>query len=96
MAMIRNLRGRLSKAIANGETPKGFPPELVRAAQNKLAMIDAAIKLSDLRSPPGNRLHPLKDDRKGQHAININGQWRVCFRWNDGDAEDVEICDYHS
>ena len=57
--------------------------------------IDLATTLDDLRDPPGNRLHALKDDRKGQLAISINDQWRVCFRFFDGDAYDVEVCDYH-
>jgi len=94
--MIRSLKGRVAKAIAEDEKPKGFPPELVTAAQNRLAMIEAAKRLDDLRSPPGNRLHALKGARRGQHAIRINDQWRVCFEWRDGDAENVEICDYHN
>lgn len=93
--MIRSLKGRVAKAIAAGVRPKGFPPELVDAAENKLAVMEAAATLGDLRSPPGNRLHALKGDRKGQHAIRINDQWRVCFVWKDGGAEDVEITDYH-
>ena len=66
-----------------------------RAARRKLLILDAAVALDDLRSPPGNRLEALKGDRKGQHSIRINQQWRVCFRWRDGDAYDVEIADYH-
>jgi len=58
-------------------------------------LLDAATSLNDLRIPPGNRLEELKDDRKGQHSIRINGQWRICFVWKDGDALDVEIVDYH-
>lgn len=58
-------------------------------------MIDAASTLEDLRSPPGNRLEALKGDRKGQHSIRINDQWRVCFKWTDNGPEDVEVCDYH-
>lgn len=64
-------------------------------ARIKLNMINAATTLEDLRSPPGNRLEALKDDRKGQHSIRVNAQYRVCFTWKDGDAYDVEICDYH-
>ncbi|MHA7871439.1 MAG: type II toxin-antitoxin system RelE/ParE family toxin [Hyphococcus sp.] len=93
--MIQSLKGRCARAIAAGERPKGFPHDLVNAAENKLAMIEAAATLGDLRSPPGNRLHELKGDRKGQHAIRINDQWRVCFTWKDGGADDVEIADYH-
>lgn len=58
-------------------------------------MLDNAAALHDLRIPPSNRLEALKGERKGQHSIRINDQWRVCFRWNDGDAHDVEIVDYH-
>ena len=58
-------------------------------------MLDAAVGLDDLRVPPGNRLERLKGDRGGQHSIRINGQWRICFRWQQGDAYDVEIVDYH-
>jgi proteic killer suppression protein len=61
----------------------------------KLLQLDAADRLDDLRIPPGNRLEPLKGDRKGQHSIRVNDQWRVCFRWDDGDAYEVEIVDYH-
>ena len=93
--MISSFRDRKTAAVAAGEASKGFPPDLVRAAQRKLFMIDQAVVLSDLKSPPGNRLHPLKEDRAGQHAIWINDQFRICFRWVDGHAEDVEIVDYH-
>jgi proteic killer suppression protein len=61
----------------------------------KLLQLDAADRLDDLRIPPGNRLEALKGDRKGQHSIRVNDQWRVCFRWDDGDAYEVEIVDYH-
>jgi proteic killer suppression protein len=64
-------------------------------AMRKLAMLNQAGRLDDLRVPPGNRLEALKGDRTGQHSIRINDQWRVCFRWTEGDAEDVEIVDYH-
>ncbi len=61
----------------------------------KLEYVDLATRLDDLRVPPGNRRHALKNDRKGQHAIAINDQWRLCFRFEGGDAYDVEFCDYH-
>ena len=67
-----------------------------RSAQRKLQMLHAAESLNDLRVPPGNRLEALKSDRAGQHSIRINNQWRICFRWNDGGAMDVEIVDYHA
>ena len=66
-----------------------------RIALRKLVMINAAKTISDLRVPPNNRLKRLKDDRNGQYSIRINDQWRVCFNWNQGNAYDVEICDYH-
>lgn len=61
----------------------------------KLGLLEAAATLDFLRSPPGNRLEALKGDRAGQHSIRVNGQWRICFTWRDGDAYDVEFCDYH-
>jgi proteic killer suppression protein len=61
----------------------------------KLGLVDAALGLDDLRIPPGNRLEKLRGNRAGQHSIRINDQWRICFRWADGHAEDVEIVDYH-
>lgn len=64
-------------------------------ALRKLRILDAAMRLSDLRVPPGNRLERLRGDRAGQHSIRINDQWRICFRWEEGDAYDVEIVDYH-
>ena len=75
--------------------PKRFPPDLLRAVRNKLVMLDAAVTLDALRVPPSNRLEALAGDRKGQYSIRINRQWRICFRWQDGDALDVEIVDYH-
>ena len=93
--MIRSYKAKTTEAVAKGKCPKGFPADLVRAAQRKLLMIGDAVELKDLASPPGNKLHPLKDDREGQHAIRINDQFRICFRWVDGHAEDVEITDYH-
>ena len=66
-----------------------------RQAQRKLAELDAATSLNDLRAIPGNRLEKLRGDRKAQHSIRINDQWRVCFVWKDGNAHDVEIADYH-
>jgi toxin HigB-1 len=79
----------------SGKSPRWPPAATRQSAKRKLAMLDAARWLDDLRSPPGNRLHELKGDRKGQHSISINDQVRVCFRWRDGDAYEVEITDYH-
>jgi proteic killer suppression protein len=74
---------------------KRLPPELIKRAIRRLEYVDYAASLSDLRVPPSNRLHALKGDRKGQHSISINEQWRICFRFIEGDAYDVEISDYH-
>ena len=93
--MIRSFKDRTSEAVSTGKAPKGFPADLVRVAQRKLFMLDNAAELVDLRVPPGNRLEALKGDRAGQHSIRINDQFRICFRWKDGGAEDVEITDYH-
>ncbi len=74
---------------------KKIPPDLIRRAVRRLEYINLATCLNDLKSPPGNRLHALREDRAGQYAIAINDQWRICFRLQDGDAYDVEIVDYH-
>jgi proteic killer suppression protein len=74
---------------------KRFPPDIAKRATRKLEYIDLATCLDDLKVPPGNRLHKLECDRKGQYSIAVNDQWRVCFRFVDGDAYDVEVGDYH-
>ena len=76
-------------------TAKRLPPDVIARAVRKLEYVHFASRLDDLKVPPGNRLHALKEDRKGQYAIAINDQWRICFRFLDGDAYDVEICDYN-
>lgn len=93
--MIRSYKDKTTEAVVDGKAPKGFPADLVRPAQRKLFMIEQAAELTDLASPPGNRLEALKGNRRGQHSIRINDQFRICFRWVDGHAEDVEITDYH-
>jgi proteic killer suppression protein len=93
--MIRSFKGKFSEAVWSGTALKGFPANLLRPAQRKLAMLAAAVDMNGLRQPPGNRLEALKDDRAGQHSIRINDQWRICFVWRDGGADDVEIVDYH-
>jgi proteic killer suppression protein len=93
--VIRSFKGKQVEAVALGQSPKGFPADLVSSARRKLKWLDEAIELRDLRSPPGNRLEALVGDRAGQHSIRINDQWRICFRWSDGGADDVEIVDYH-
>jgi proteic killer suppression protein len=93
--MIASFKDKRTAALARGRLPKGFPPDLLTAARRKLGYLDAAIRLEDLRSPPGNRLEALSGNRAGQHSLRVNGQWRVCFVWRNGNAEDVEIVDYH-
>jgi toxin HigB-1 len=74
---------------------KACPSDLVRVARRKLDLLNQAAALGDLRVPPNNRLEKLKGDREGQYSIRVNDQWRVCFRWTESGAEDVEIVDYH-
>jgi proteic killer suppression protein len=93
--MIRSFKDSNTREVFNGNCPKGFPADIVRVARRKLRMVDAATKLSDLKIPPNNKLHPLQADREGQHAIWINDKYRVCFVWSDDGATDVEITDYH-
>ena len=92
--MIRSFRSKDTEALfADTDVPRYRAFE--RIARRKLLYLHRARSLHDLRVPPGNRLEALKRDRKGQHSIRINDQWRVCFVWRDGDAYDVEITDYH-
>jgi len=93
--MIRSFADKRTTAIFAGLCPKGTPPDVANVARRKLLMIDKAVDLNDLRSPPGNRLEALGRDRKGQHSIRVNDQWRVCFSWTVDGADDVEFCDYH-
>jgi proteic killer suppression protein len=93
--VIRSWHNSVVADIALGKRPRGFPGDVVERARRKLKYLDAAAALSDLRVPPGNRLEALGGDRRGQHSIRINDQWRICFRWSDGGADDVEIVDYH-
>lgn len=83
-----------TEALYEGRSPRRFR-NIQSVAERKLQMLDAAVELRDLASPPGNRLEALKDDRKGQHSIRINGQWRVCFVWTKSGPTNVEIVDYH-
>jgi proteic killer suppression protein len=93
--MIKSFADKRTAAIFAGLCPKETPVDVANTARRKLAMIDRAVDLEDLRSPPGNRLEALKGDRQGQHSIRVNDQWRLCFRWADRGAEDVEFCGYH-
>jgi proteic killer suppression protein len=93
--MIRSFKDRTTEEVFAGTAPKRFPTDLVRRAQLQLVVLHNARELGDLRTPPGNRLEALRGDRTGQHSVRINDQWRICFRWSDGGADDVEIVDYH-
>jgi len=92
--MIRSFRDAATERLFADHAVARFRG-IERQARRKLMLLNAAAALNDLRSPPGNRLEALKKDRVGQHSIRINDQWRICFRWRDGGAEDVEIVDYH-
>lgn len=94
--VIQSFRDKEAEKIFLREASRKLGPGVRRIAQRKLAMLDAAQSLQDLRVPPGNRLEKLAGGREGQHSIRINDQWRICFRWKDGNAHDVEITDYHS
>jgi proteic killer suppression protein len=93
--MIRSFRDKETEQVFLRRFSRRFPPGLHRTAWRKLAMLDAAERLDDLHVPPGNRLEKLSGDREGQYSIRINDQWRMCFRWSEGDAYEVEIVDYH-
>jgi len=93
--MIKTFADRRTRDLFTMGTAKRFPPDVAGRAARKLEYVHLAVSLDDLKVPPGNRLHALKDDREGQHAIAVNDQWRICFRFIDGDAYDVEVCDYH-
>lgn len=92
--MIKSFGNRETEALYEGRCPAAFAA-FRKVAERKLQMVEAAVALQDLRSPPGNRLEKLGRDRAGQYSIRVNDQWRVCFRWNAGDAYEVEIVDYH-
>jgi proteic killer suppression protein len=93
--MIKSFRDARTESIWHRQRVKGFPSDLYKIARRKLGLVEDAVELNDVRIPPGNRLETLRGDRSGQHSIRINDQWRMCFRWEDGNAFDVEIVDYH-
>jgi toxin HigB-1 len=93
--VIQSFADRDTERLFQRQAVRRLPASLHRAMLRKLVMLDAAEQLEDLRVPPGNRLEKLRGDRAGQHSIRVNEQWRVCFRWRDGHAHDVEIVDYH-
>lgn len=93
--MIKSFADRETEKVWNEELSRRLPKDVQVAGLRKLMLLEAATSVDDLREPPGNRLEILRGDRDGQWSIRINRQWRVCFRWVSGHAEDVEIVDYH-
>jgi toxin HigB-1 len=93
--MILTFADDETKAVFDDLAPPALPPSILNTARRKLIQLNASRLLSDLRIPPGNRLEALKGNRKGQHSIRINDQWRICFTWTGTDATNVEITDYH-
>ena len=93
--MIRSWRDRQSERLFRRLRSRRLAVNVQRSALRKLALLDAAETIQDLRVPPGNRLEQLSGEREGQHSIRVNDQWRICFVWQDGDAYEVEDVDYH-
>lgn len=93
--MITGFRDSETEKVWHGHVSRRLPTNIQKVARRKLRMLNNARSLEDLRVPPANRLESLKGKRKGQHSIRINDQWRVCFVWIDGNADQVEISDYH-
>ncbi len=93
--MIKSYANKVTEQIANGETPKRIPKQVVQRALMRLVQLDNAVELMDLRFPQSNSLEKLLGNRKGQHSIRVNEQWRICFKLENGDAYDVEFADYH-
>jgi proteic killer suppression protein len=93
--MIKSFKCKETEKIYNRLFSQRLPHDIQKLAINKLWILDAATSLEDLKVPPSNRLESLKGNRKGQHSIRINQQWRICFKWHDGNSYNVEIVDYH-
>lgn len=93
--MIKTFKCKETEKLFNSKFIKKLPTDIQRVALRKLRVLDAATLLDTLKVPPGNRLEALKGNRKGQHSIRINSQWRICFIWHDDSAFEVEITDYH-
>jgi len=94
-SVIKTFADRRTQELYATGKGKRIPADVAKRAARKLEYVDLATSLEDLRVPPGNRLHALTGDRKGQYSISVNDQWRICFCLVDGDAYDVEFCDYH-
>ena len=93
--VIKSYADKATEQLANGEVPRRVPKQVAQRALMRLVQLDNAVELLDLRFPQSNRLEKLHRDRKGQHSIRINDQWRICFNFNNGDAYNVEFTDYH-
>jgi toxin HigB-1 len=93
--VIKTFADKRSKDLYDTGRANRFPSDIAGRAARKLEYVDLATQIDDLKVPPGNRLHALESDRKGQYSISINDQWCICFRFEDGDAHDVEVTDYH-
>ena len=93
--MIRSFRDKDTERLFNGEYTKKWGSALARKAVIKMLLIDSAQTINDLRMPPSNHLEKLVGDRVGQYSIRVNKQWRICFVWEDGDAAEIELTDYH-
>ena len=93
--MIASFVCRKTERLWQRRRDHGLPPQIERVALRKLTQLHRSRELRDLLLPPGNRLEALKGDRAGRHSIRVNDQWRICFRWHEGSADDVEIVDYH-
>jgi len=93
--MIKSFADRSTESLYRAGRSRKLPSDIERTALRKLRVLDAVTRLQELESPPGNRLEPLRGDRRGQHSIRINERYRICFVWREGDAYEVEITDYH-
>jgi proteic killer suppression protein len=93
--VIHNFADKEAEKVWMGIVSRRLPADIQNIARRKLRMLNSAATLEDMRIPPANRLEALKGDLKGQHSIRINDQWRICFRWHQSDAHDVQIVDYH-
>jgi toxin HigB-1 len=95
LCVIKSFADKHTMELFSTGKSRRLPPDLWRRAVRRLEYVDLAVNIDDLRTPPSNRLHALKGDRQGQFSISINDQWRICFRFLDGEAYDVEVTDYH-
>jgi proteic killer suppression protein len=93
--MIQSWKSPEAREVFEGRAPRGFPADLVRATRRRLGYLHAALRLEDLKAPPGNRLHPLTGDRLGQHSISVNDKFRIGFVWTPEGPSEVEFVDYH-